>query len=125
MHVILSLKLGDHEGLALFIHGQLLKRSLLLVLPVMLIKIPMRAFPSPVPIYCRVQSGTSWCCLAAAGGTPAPGTQLRETQYQFCVFYIISPIIINISIISKVGFILNVCRSLFLLFPFLWWEGGG
>jgi len=29
MHIILSLKLGVHEALALFIHGQLLKRTLL------------------------------------------------------------------------------------------------
>jgi len=27
MHVILSLKLKDQEGLALFVHGQLLKRT--------------------------------------------------------------------------------------------------
>ena len=52
MHLTLSLKLGDHEGLALFIHGWLLKRTLLLVLPAILIQIPIRAFLSAVPIYC-------------------------------------------------------------------------
>jgi len=66
VHVILSLKLGDHEGLALFVHGRLLKRTLLLVLPAILIQIPTCAFLSPVPVYWGVQSGTSWCCLAAA-----------------------------------------------------------
>jgi len=33
IHNILSLNLGDHESLVLFVHGQLLKRTLLLVLP--------------------------------------------------------------------------------------------
>jgi len=37
MHIILSLKLGNHEGLTLFIHGWLLKRTLLVVLPAILI----------------------------------------------------------------------------------------
>jgi len=66
MHVILILKLGDHKRLALFVRGRLLRRTLLLVLPAILIWIPIRAFLSPVPVYCRVQSGTAWCCLAAA-----------------------------------------------------------
>ena len=61
MHVILSLKLGDHEGLALFVHGQLPKRTLFLVLPAILIQIPICAFLSPVPCYRRLQSRTSWC----------------------------------------------------------------
>jgi len=52
MHVILRLKLGDHEGLALFVHSRLLKRTLLVVLPAILIQIPIRAFLSPVPIHC-------------------------------------------------------------------------
>jgi len=38
MHVALSLKLGDHEGLALFVHGCPLKRTLLVVLPAILIR---------------------------------------------------------------------------------------
>ena len=83
VHVILSLKLGDHKGLALFLHGCLLKRTLPVVLPVILIQIPIRAFPSPVPAYCRGQSAAGWCCPAAAGGMPAPGTQLWETQGWF------------------------------------------
>ena len=108
MHIILSVKLGDHEGLALFLHGRLLKRTLLVVLPAILIQIPIRASLSPVPVCCRGQSGTAWCCLAAAGGTPGPGTQLRKTPYRFCIFYIIS-LIINItgiiSVISKTFYI--------------------
>jgi len=52
MHIMLSLKLGDHEGLSLFIHGRLLKRTLLAVLPAILIQVPIRAFISPVSIYC-------------------------------------------------------------------------
>ena len=101
MHAMLSLKLGGHEGLALFVHGRLLKRTLLVVQPVILIQIPIRAFLSPVPAHCRVQSGTSRCCLAAAGGTPASGTQLRETAYQSRIFGLISLIINISSIISK------------------------
>ena len=96
MHVILSLKLGEHEGLAVFVHGGLLKRTLLIVLPEILIQILTRVFRSPVPACCQGQRGTSWCCPAAAGGTPAPGTQLQESQYRFCIFYIVSLIIINI-----------------------------
>jgi len=105
MHVILGLKLGDYEGLTLFVHGRLLKRILLVVLPVILIQIPIRASLSPFPAHCKVQSGTSWCCLAAAGGTSVPGTQLRETQYQFCIFYVVSLIIRTISVISKTFYI--------------------
>jgi len=59
MHIILSLKLGDHEGLALFVHGHLLKRTLLTVLPAILVQIPIRAFLNPVPVCCRIQSGTA------------------------------------------------------------------
>jgi len=51
MHAVLSLKLGGHEGLTLFIHGRLLKRTLLIVQPVILIQIPIRAFLSPVPAH--------------------------------------------------------------------------
>ena len=36
MLVIVSLKLGDHEGLTFFIHVWLLKRTLLVVLPAIL-----------------------------------------------------------------------------------------
>jgi len=128
MHVILSLKLGDHKGLTLFIHGRLPKRTLLVVLPVILIQIPSRASLSPVPAHCGVQSGTSWCCPAAASGTPAPGTQFRETQYRFCTFCFVSLIINTISIISVISknFLYSICKSLlFPPFPFLWWEGGG
>jgi len=51
MHLTLNLNLGDHEGLSLFVLGCLLKRALLIVLPVILIQIPIRAFLSPVPAY--------------------------------------------------------------------------
>ena len=103
MHVILSLKLGDHEGLTLFIHGHLLKRTLLIVLLAILIQIPIHASLSPAPACCRGQSGTAWCCPAAAGGTSGPGTQLQETQFWFCVFYFISLIINIISIIGALS----------------------
>jgi len=118
MHVTLSLKLGDHEGLALFIHGHLLKRTLLVVLPAILKQIPIHASLSPVPI-CWGQSGTAWCCPAAAGGTPAPSTQLWETQCRFCIFCIISLIINIISIISAMSitfYIQFVSRSPFSSF---------
>jgi len=65
--VILRLKLGN-----LFIYGWLMKRILLLFLSAILIQIPIHEFLSPVPVYCRVQSGTAWFCLAATGGMPAP-----------------------------------------------------
>ena len=122
MHIILGLKLGDHEGLTLFIHGHLPKRILLVVLPAILIQIPICVFLSPVPVCCRVKSGTSWCCLAAAGRMPVPGTQLQETQYWFGIFCIISLItnIINlisiISIISKTFYIQFVSLSPFSSF---------
>jgi len=51
-HILLSLKLGDDEGLALFIHGQLLKRTLLVVLPAILIQTAIHKFLSPVPACC-------------------------------------------------------------------------
>ena len=52
MHVILRLKLGDYEGLALFVCGWVLKRPQLLALPVVLIQILIHVFLSPVPVYC-------------------------------------------------------------------------
>jgi len=119
MHVILSLKLGDHEGLTLFIHGHLLKRALLVVLPAILIQISICASLSPVPAHCRGQSGTAWCCLAAVGRTSAPGTQLRETQFWFCMFCIISliiHIITTVSVISKIFYIQFVSLSPFSSF---------
>jgi len=53
-HLILSLKLGDHEGLPLLVHGQFLKRTLLIVLPaiLILIQILICAFLRPVPVCC-------------------------------------------------------------------------
>ena len=125
MHVILSLMLGDHEGLALFFHSRLLKRTLLVVPPAILIQIPICASLSSVPAQCRVQPRTSWCCPAAAGGTPAPGTQLRDTQCWFCIFCSISLIINIISVISKTSYTQFVSLSLtFPPFPFLWWGVG-
>ena len=112
MHVILGLKLGDHEGLPIFARGRLLKRTLLIVLPVILIQIPICAFLSPVPIYCRVQPRTSWCCLAATD-TSTSGTQIRDNQYRFCIFCLISLSII--SVISKAVSISSFYIS--LIFP--------
>jgi len=116
MHIILGLKLGDHQGLTLFIQGQLLKRTLLLVLPEILIRI--HAFLSPIPAYRGVQPGTSWCCPAAAGPTPAPGTQLQETQHPY--FALLSVLLV---LLVKLFYYL-ICTSLclFLLLP--WWESG-
>jgi len=108
MHVILSLKLEDHRDLALFIHGQLLKMTLFVVLPAILIQIPIRASLSPVPVCCWGQSETSWCCLAAAGGTPVPCTQPQETPCQFCTFYLICLNMNIISVISKASFIFTL-----------------
>jgi len=72
MHVILSFKLEDHEGLALLRPWPASEEDPAHCSACTLIQIPIRAFLSPVPIYCRVQSRTSWCCLAAAGGMPGP-----------------------------------------------------
>jgi len=85
MHAILSLKLGDHEGLTLFIHDWL-QKTLLVVLPAVLTQIPIRAFLTPVLVYCRGQSGTSWCCLAAAGGTPLPAPNSGTLSISFIYF---------------------------------------
>jgi len=71
-YVLLSLKLVDHKGLALFVHDSLLKRTVLLVLPATLIQILIHALLKAVPVYCSVQSRTFWCCLAAAHRTAAP-----------------------------------------------------
>ena len=121
MHVMLGLTLGDHEGLAHFVYGRLLKRTLLIVLPVILIQILIRVSLSPVPVCCRGHSRTAWCCLAAAGGTPVPGIQLWETQCGFCIFCFIYLIINGISNTSCIQFV-----SLpFPASPFLWWKGGG
>ena len=71
MLVIPRLKLGDHEGLAFFTRGWPLKWTLLVVLPVILIRIPIHSFLTPVPVYCWGQPRSSWCCSAAA---PAPSS---------------------------------------------------
>jgi len=49
---MLSLKLEDQECLGLSVHGWLLKRTLLIVLPAILIQILIRTFLNPVPVYC-------------------------------------------------------------------------
>jgi len=77
MHVILSLKLGDHEGLPVFVHGRLLQRTLLIVLLAILIQILMCAFLSTAESSPGLH-GAAWQLLA---GRQHPGTQLRETQY--------------------------------------------
>jgi len=111
MHIILSLKLGDHEGLPLLVHGQLLKRTLFIVLPANLTQILIGAFLSPVPV--SAESGLGLCGAAwqLLVGHQHPRTQLWKTQYRFCIFHIIS-VIINISnvisAISKAVFMFNL-----------------
>jgi len=88
MPVLLSLKLGDQESLGRSVHRQLLKRTLILVLPVILIQIQICAFLNSVPIYWGILSRTSWCCLAVAGGTPVPVAPNSWKLYiLFCFFY--------------------------------------
>jgi len=67
MHVMFSLKPGDHESLTLFIHGPLLKRTLLIVLPAVLIQIPI--CPSRVQFLSAAEAspgipGAAWQLLA-------------------------------------------------------------
>ena len=88
----LRLKLGDHEGLSLFVRGSLLKRTLLLVLLVILIQILIHSVLTPVPVYFWGQSGTSWCCLAADGGTlatrhPTPANSVSGLHVLFYFSY--------------------------------------
>ena len=76
IHVILNLKLGDHEGLTFFIHGQLVQRALLLVLPAILIQIPIRVFLSPIPVYAEASPGlpvAAWQVLAHNSGKLSVG----------------------------------------------------
>jgi len=122
MHIILSLKLGDHEGLALFVHGCLLKRTLLTVLPVILIRVLIRAFLSPVPVYCRIQSGTSWCCPAGRQRL-APSSGKLSVGFLYFVSFLLLLILL---VLLEELFSFPICESLslFLLFPFCWWEGG-
>jgi len=101
VHIMLSSKLGDHEGLTLFVHSRLLKSTLLVVLPTILIQNPIHMFLSPVPAHCQVQSGASGAAWQLLVGRQRPGTQLRETQCQFCVFCIIFLIISKAVLISN------------------------
>jgi len=112
-HVIPSSKLGDHEGLTLLVQCQLLKRTLLAVLPAILIQIPTRALLSPVPAYCRGQSGTSWCA-------PAPNSgKLSIGLVYFALFLLLLVLLVLlVKLICKVSLP-------FPPFPFLWWEGRG
>ena len=65
----------------------LLKRTLLIVLPVILINIPVSAFLNPVSTYCWGQSGTSWRCLATADGTHQPRAPIsRKLRISFVYF---------------------------------------
>jgi len=102
MHVILSLKLGDHEGLIL-LRPWLPSEEDLARCPAC--DPDADSYPC-IPEFSSClpgQSRTASCCLAAAGGMPAPGTQLRETQDRFCTFYFFSLIINIISIISVIS----------------------
>ena len=119
MHVILSLKLGDGEGLALFVLGHLLKRTLLVVLP-MIDPDPDSDLCIPGSSSCLLPRpvwglpGASWQLLV---GLQGPGTQLREIQYRYCIFCIVFVIIINIiSVICKTFYIQFVSLSPFSFF---------
>jgi len=88
MHVILSLKLKNHKyDLALFVYGQLLKRTLLVVLPTILIQIPIRAFLNPVPVYLLRPVWNFLCCLAAGDGMPEP--QYSTPRKSVLVLYVL------------------------------------
>jgi len=86
MHVILSLKLGDHKGLALLIHVHLLKRTLLVALPAILIQIPIGALPSLVPVCCRGHCRASWCCPAAVAG---PNSRKLSVSFVYFVLFLL------------------------------------
>jgi len=116
-HVTLSLKLGDHEGLALFAHGWLLKRTLLLVLPTILIQIPICAFLSPVPIYWGVQPGTCRCCPAAAGA-PAPNSRKLSVGFEYFALFLLSLTLLALLVLLVKLFLYSICKSLFPFPPF-------
>ena len=84
MHVILSLKLGDHEGLTLDSEQYI-----------------------PESRFCLLQSPVQGFLVLAwqpLVGHHHPSTQLQETQYRFYVFFLISLILSTINVISKDGF---------------------
>jgi len=85
MHIILSLKLGDHEGLALFVHGCLLKRTLLIVLPVILIQIPIHASLSPVWDYLVLPS-SSWRDASTQHPTPRNSVPVLYIFFNFSYY---------------------------------------
>ena len=124
MHVTLRLKLEDHEGLALFILGRLLKSTLLPVLPVILIQILICASLSPAPACCRGQSGTAWCCpeLPVGRQCPAPNSGKLSVGLVYFALFLLLLIFLVVKLI-----LCSICKSLslFLHFPILWWEGRG
>jgi len=114
----LYLRGGTDRTGDLILTNEFLKRTLLVVLPAILIQILIRAFLGPDPVYCGVQSRTSQCCLAAAGGSPAPWNTILRNSVS--VLYIFFPLIINIisiiSVISKICYIEFVSLSPFSSF---------
>ena len=106
-----------HKDLALFVHDQLLKRTLLLVLPEILIQIPVRAFLSPVPVYCWSQSGTSWylpgICRQGAS-TPAPSSRKVYWVLYILFFSLIINIVSVLSVFNVKFVSLSPFSSFFL-----------
>ena len=122
MHVIPSLKLGHHKSLTLFLYGRLLKRTLLVVLPAILIQMSICAFPSLVPVCGRGQSGTAWCYPASAGGMPVPkalNSGKLSIDFVHFVLFLIFSIILVLSVFLVKLILYSICKylSLFLLFP--------
>jgi len=91
MPIILSLKLGHHEGLTPFIHSRLLKRTPLVVLPGILIRIPIRASMSPVPACWRpvldfvVMPGSCWPDASA----PAPSSGKVSISFVYFALFLL------------------------------------
>jgi len=114
MHVIISLKLGDHEGLPLLRPWPASEED------------PAccpACDPDPDPDPCIPESSS--CLLPSPVRDflvlpgSCPSTQLQETKYQFCIFCFISLIInnvSNISVISKTLYIQFVSLSPFSSF---------
>ena len=91
MNIILSLKLGDHEGFTVFVHGQLLKRTLHIVLPAILIQIPTCAFLSRVPDVQRetsqlMENYKAGMFIAAPGATGIAPPNLHTKSQSMHIF---------------------------------------
>jgi len=97
MHIMLSLKLGYHQVLTLFIHGQLLKRTLVLVLPPFLIRILIRAFLNVFPVYAESSPGlpgATWPLLAGPAATNP--RKLSIGFAYFALFLLLSVLLVKL-----------------------------